>query len=127
MADIEFLKELCEPLGHVVFKKMFGGWGIMIGERMFGLVAHDTLHFKVDGQTAARFEARGLERFTYVTKDGRRTVMSYARAPEEVFDDPEAFVVWAREAIEAAMRSAATAKKPAHTPTKRRAAATGER
>ena len=112
MADIEFLRELCEPLGHVVFKKMFGGWAIMTQERMFGLVADDTLYFKVDAETAPRFEERGLGRFTYVTRDGRRTVMSYARAPEEVFDDTDAFVDWARAAIGAAMRSAATAKAP---------------
>ena len=123
MADIEFLKELCEPLGPVVFRKMFGGWGIMRDERMFGLVAADTLYFKVDEASAPRFEERGLERFTYVTKDGRRTVMSYARAPEEVFDDPEAFVAWARGAIEAAMRSAVAAKKPVRRATKGRAVA----
>ena len=126
MADIDFLKDLCRPLGFVVFKRMFGGWGIMHDDRMFGLVAADTLYFKVDEVTAPRFEARGLDRFTYVTRDGRRTVMSYARAPEEVFDDPEAFVAWARGAIEAAMRSAAAAKKPSRRPTKRRAAATEE-
>jgi DNA transformation protein len=120
MADVEFLKELCEPLGHVVFKKMFGGWGIMSGDRMFGLVAHDTLYFKVDEETSRRFEERGLERFTYVTKDGRRKVMSYARAPEEVFDDPDAFLDWARAAIGAAMRTASAAKAP-----KRRAAKAG--
>ena len=125
MADIEFLKELAEPLGSVVFKKMFGGWGLMSGERMFGLVADDTLYFKVDEETSRRFEERGLDRFTYVTKDGRRTVMSYARAPEEVFDDPDAFLDWARAAIGAAMRSAAAAKAPKRRPakpTKRRSA-----
>jgi DNA transformation protein len=123
MADIEFLKELCEPLGPVVFKKMFGGWAIMTDERMFGLVAAGTLYFKVDAETAAGFEARGLERFTYVTKDGRRTVMSYARAPEEVFDDPDAFAAWARDAIGAARRSATTAKAPKKRGGKRGAAA----
>ena len=117
MADIEFLKELCAPLGPVVFKKMFGGWGVMYEDRMFGLVAYDTFYLKVDDETSPRFEERGLERFTYVTKDGRRTVMSYARAPEEVFDDADAFVEWGRAAIGAAMRSAVAAKAP-----KRRAA-----
>lgn len=118
MADIEFLRDLCRPIGGVVFKKMFGGWGAFEGGSMFALVAYDTLYFKVDERTAPDFEARGLERFAYETKDGRRTTMSYARAPEEVFDDPDAFLDWARAAIGAAHRAAAA--KPA---TKRRPAA----
>ncbi len=113
MADIEFLEDLARPLGNVVVKPMFGGWGIWAEGRMFALVAYDTLYFKVDAVNGPAFEERSLPRFAYETKDGRRTVMSYARAPEEVFDDPEIFLLWAREAIGAARRSAAAPKKGA--------------
>jgi DNA transformation protein len=109
---VDFLRDLCEPLGPVGFKKMFGGWALMSDGRMFGLVSDDVLYFKVDAENAADYEERGLPRFSYTTKDGRRTVMSYARAPEDVFDDAEVFRDWAMSAIGAAARSAATARKP---------------
>ncbi|TBW38465.1 TfoX family protein [Siculibacillus lacustris] len=109
---IELLREFCEPLGPVAFKRMFGGWGLMAEGRMFALVAGDVLHFKVDDESAGFYEARGLERFAYTTKGGRRTVMSYARAPEEVFDDPDAFAERAQAAIAAARRTALAAAEP---------------
>ncbi len=109
---VDYLRELCEPLGPVAFKKMFGGCALMSDGRMFGLVADDALYFKVDAETSPAYEARGLPRFSYTTKDGRRTVMSYARAPEDVFDDVEVFRDWALRAIAAAARSAATPRKP---------------
>ncbi len=112
MADIEFLKDLCRPLGPVAIKRMFGGLGIWADGLMFALVFDDTLYLKVDAESSPRFEARELPRFTYATKDGRRTVMSYARAPEEVFDDADAFAEWAGVAILAARRAAAAKPKP---------------
>ena len=117
MTDVEFLRDLCRPLGGVTSKRMFGGLCLWHEGLAFALVIGDTLYFKVDAENAAAFEARGLERFAYETKGGRRTVMSYARAPEEVFDDPEAFREWARGAIGAARRAAAApAKKRARGP-----------
>jgi DNA transformation protein len=106
---VELLRELAEPLGGVGFRRMFGGWSLMRDGRMFGLVSDDVLYLKVDAETAERFAERGLERFTYTTRDGRRTVMSYARAPDEVLDDAEVFRDWAEPAIAAALRAAATA------------------
>lgn len=121
MADIDFLKDLCRPLGPVAIKRMFGGLGVWSDGLMFALVFDDTLYFKVDAESSPRFEARGLPRFAYTTKDGRRTVMSYARAPEEVFDEADAFVEWAKVAIAAAGRAAVAARKPKVRPRKGRA------
>ena len=56
-------------------------------------------------QNVAAFEREGLAPFTYATKNGTRGVMSYRRMPERLYDDPEELVVWAREALAAAMRS----------------------
>ena len=93
----------------------------------FALVIGETLYFKVDAENGPAFDARALPCFSYTTKTGRTTVMSYARAPEEVFDDPDVFAEWARGAVAAARRAAA-AKPPARRKTKapRRAAAAPE-
>lgn len=103
---VDFLKELCEPLGDVRFRRMFGGWGLFTGEAMFGLVAGDTLYFKADAETAPLFDAEDLGPFTYQRADRGAVLTSYRRAPERVFDDPDEFRLWARRAMEAAARRA---------------------
>jgi DNA transformation protein len=125
MVDIEFYRDLCRPLGGVTSKRMFGGLCLWHEGLAFALVIDGVLYFKVDEVNRPAFAARDLPHFAYTTKTGRTTVMSYARAPEEVFDDPDAFADWARRAIGAARRAAAEkAAKPARRPAKRRAAGT---
>lgn len=114
---VEHIKELAEPLGGIRVKKMFGGWGLFTDERMFGLVADDVLYLKTDAKTAPAFEAEGLEPFTFDRSDGRALVMSYRRAPERVFDDPDEFRAWTLAAIAAAARFAV---RPPKTRRKRR-------
>lgn len=106
MTDTEFFRDLCRPLGNVTSKRMFGGLCFWHDGLPFALVIDEALWLKVDAENAPAFEARDLPRFSYTTKTGRRTVMSYARAPEEIYDDPDEFAAWARPAIEAARRAA---------------------
>ncbi|MCE1237509.1 MAG: TfoX/Sxy family protein [Hyphomicrobiales bacterium] len=112
MTDVEFYRDLCRPLGHVTSKRMFGGLCLWHEGLAFALVIGEQLFFKVDGENGPAFDARDLPRFSYTTKTGRTTVMSYARAPEEVFDDPDVFAEWARGAIGASRRAAAEKAKP---------------
>lgn len=116
MADdglIDLLKDLFHPLGGVEFRRMFGGRGIFRDGVMFGLVAFDTLYFKVDDETRPALEAEGSEPFAYDTRDGRHVVTSYWRAPERLYDEPDAFLESAKAAHAAAMRKAAAkARKP---------------
>lgn len=124
MADTEFYRDLCRPLGAVSLKPMFGGLCLFHEGVPFALVAFDTLWFKVDAENAPAFDARALPRFAYTTKTGRTSVMSYARAPEDVYDDPDVFAEWARGAIAAARRAAAEKAKTPARPRARRPKAT---
>ncbi|NJO22813.1 MAG: TfoX/Sxy family protein, partial [Sphingomonadales bacterium] len=83
---LAFLDEQLAGLGPVSIRRMFGGAGVFADGIMFALVSDDTLYFKVDETTRADFEAEGMGAFTYATKDGRNTLMSYWRAPERLFD-----------------------------------------
>lgn len=112
MIDVEFYRDLCRPLGDVTWKRMFGGLCFWHEGLPFALVIEETLWLKVDAENAPAFEERGLPHFCYETKTGRTTVMSYARAPEEVYDDSETFVEWARASIAAARRAAAAKSAP---------------
>jgi DNA transformation protein and related proteins len=101
---IEYLLEQLRPLGAVSARRMFGGYGVYYGARMFGLVADDQLYLKTDDQNRGEFEAQDLKPFVYQT-DSRSITMSYSEAPAEALDDGELLRQWAQSAIAAAGRA----------------------
>jgi DNA transformation protein and related proteins len=116
MADaefVEFLRDLTRPLGGITFRKMFGGVAIYQDGIIFAAQFDEGLHLKADEQTKGRFEAEGLGPFTYAGSSGRLVQMPYWKMPDRLFDEPDEFVDWCREAIGAARRAeAAKAAKP---------------
>lgn len=120
-AFLEFLQEALAPLGPVVARRMFGGAGLSLDGITFAIVADETLWLRADETGKAAFEAEHCEPFAYETKDGRRVVMTYRRAPERLLDEPDELVQWARTALVAARRAAAA--KPARKPRAAAAAA----
>ena len=108
---VTYLLEQLAPVGEVSAKRMFGGWGIYHGGRMFGLVAGETLYLKVDHASRAEFEQEGLRPFRYDRNDGTVAVTSYYEPPSAALDDRELLCRWARKGIEAAGRVVAK-KKP---------------
>ncbi|MFM9847246.1 MAG: TfoX/Sxy family protein [Hyphomicrobiaceae bacterium] len=118
---LEFLEEQLAGLGPISIRRMFSGAGVFADGVMFALVADDTLYFKADETTRADFEAEGMGAFTYATKGGRNTLISYWRAPERLFDEPDEMLVWAHRALATAKRAGAkTSSKTAGKRLKRR-------
>ena len=97
---------LLMPLGPVMPKAMFGGWGLYLDGRMFALIARDMLHFKTDDQTKGRFAAAGSEPFVYHNRSAP-VETSYWRVPEGAMNDPDVLLPWAEFAVAAARRAAA--------------------
>jgi DNA transformation protein and related proteins len=113
---VDHVLELARSAGRVDARAMFGGHGIYVDGVIVGIVIDDTLYLKTDDATLGAFEALSLPAFEYVTKDGRRTVMSYHMAPDEALESPDAMRDWLKLAHEAARRAAATKpvkKRPA--------------
>lgn len=108
---IELLQECLAGLGPVNVRRMFGGAGVYLDGVMFALVADDVLYFKADAKTQVSFEEEGLKPFVYTAKNGRRTVMSYWRVPERLYDEPEEMVAWARVALAVARSAQAASAK----------------
>jgi len=103
----EFLREQLAPLGHVTMRRMFGKTGVFCDELMFGIVADDTLYFRVDDRNRAAFkEAASFPPLSY-KKKGSVIDLAFWRAPERLFDEPDELVTWARLALAAARRVAA--------------------
>lgn len=106
----DYLSECLAPLGLVRIRRMFGGAGVSIDGFSIGLIADDLLYLKVDKASIGRFEAEGLDPFLY-DKDGRLVAMSYHRAPDAAYDDPETLREWAELALAAAIRAKAPQRR----------------
>jgi DNA transformation protein and related proteins len=101
---LDLLRELLAPIGPITIRRMFGGASIYADGVLFALVDDDALYLKADDVTKARYEAEGLRPFTYEGKT-KPVSMSYWRAPERLYDDPDEMAAWAREAIGVARRA----------------------
>src|SRR5215468_1888945 len=116
----EFLREQLAPLGHVTLRRMFGKTGVFCDGLMLGMVTDNTLYFRVDDDNRADFaEAASFPPLNY-EKRGSMIDLSFWRAPDRLFDEPDELVRWAQIALAAARRVAAKTKRAA--PTRRRKA-----
>jgi DNA transformation protein and related proteins len=88
-------------------RRRFGKTGVFCDGLMLGLVADNTLYFRVDEHNRAAFEeAASFPPLNY-RKKGSTIDLSFWRAPDRLFDEPDEFVTWARIALAAARRVAA--------------------
>jgi DNA transformation protein len=109
----EFLREQLAPLGHLTMRRMFGKTGVFCDGVMLGMVTDNTLYFRVDdGNREAFAEAAVYPPLNYA-KQGELIDLSFWRAPERLFDEPDELVGWARIALAAARRVAAKNRRPA--------------
>jgi DNA transformation protein len=103
----EFLREQLAPLGRITMRRMFGKSGVFCDGLMLGMVRGNTLYFRVDDDNRMAFkEAESFPPLNYEKKGGTID-LSFWRAPERLFDEPDELVTWARAALAAARRVAA--------------------
>lgn len=108
-----FLRDQLPSLGDVAMRRMFGKTGVCCEGVMFGMVTENALYFRVDSQNRATLkEAESFPTLNYV-KGGQTIDLSFWRAPDRLFDEPEELIAWARAALAAAHRLAA---KRGHAP-----------
>jgi len=103
--DCEFLSELFAGFGPVTIRRMFSGFGISADGINFALMLRGALYLRADENSIPRFEAEGSQCFQYETKGKLRTIASYWRLPERLYDDPDEVTEWARTAHAAAIRA----------------------
>ena len=109
----EFLRDQLAPLGRITMRRMFGKTGVFCEGFMLGMVRDNTLYFRVDTDNRAAFkEAESFPPLNYA-KRGSTIDLSFWRAPERLFDEPDELVTWARAALAAARRVAAKRERTA--------------
>jgi DNA transformation protein len=110
--DAVALKELFAEFGPVSVRRMFGGAGIFVDGLMIALVSDGVIFLKADAQTIPDFEHEGQGPFCYATRNGSRSLRSYWRMPERLYDDAEELAHWARAAQRVAQRASGRRKSP---------------
>ncbi|HSU05320.1 MAG TPA: TfoX/Sxy family protein [Acetobacteraceae bacterium] len=96
-----FVLDLLGPLRPSA-RRMFGGVGIMRDGMMFALLSDDTMYFRVDERTRARFQEAGCDPFRYRRAGREVSIASYYAVPDALYDEPDVLLEWAREAVAAA-------------------------
>lgn len=115
---LQYVLEQLARLPRVTSRRMFGGVGLYSDGVFFGIIANDTLFFKVDDTTRERYVERGSQPFRPY-KDRPEVSMSYFHVPADVLEDADELVPWARSAVGAAAASAETKRVPKRAPKKR--------
>jgi DNA transformation protein len=99
-----FVLDQLEELGDVTPRSMFGGVGLYHRGVFFGIVARDTVFFKVGKTNRADYERARMKAFRpYPNRSG---VVKYHAVPLEVLESAPELAVWARKAIAVAASSA---------------------
>ena len=108
----DHISELFAQFGSVSVRRLFGGAGLYADGVMFAILSRDVIYLKADDQTRADFEQEGCAPFSYQAKGGKRSIMSFWRMPERLYDDPDELAVWAKRALGVARRAAEARGKP---------------
>lgn len=112
---VAYVVEQLAPLAQVTSRRMFGGVGLYANELFFGLIAQQTLYFKVDDGNRADYERIGSQPFRPFP-DKQKFSMSYYAIPADLLEDADALSQWARKSVAAAL----AARKPAKVATKKK-------
>ena len=88
-------------------RRMFGKTGVFCDGLMLGMVTDNTLYFRVDDDNRDAFQEAASSPPLNYRKKGSTIDLSFWRAPERLFDEPDELVAWARAALAAARRVAA--------------------
>lgn len=98
---VEHIRDLLTPIGALTDGKFFGGHAFKYRQVQFAMVMGSTLYFRVNDETRQRYEAEGSKPFSYSTKNGVVQVRKYFSAPDELLENQERLIEWAKQAIRA--------------------------
>jgi DNA transformation protein and related proteins len=117
----DFVLEQLAAAGRVSPRAMFGGVGLYLDGLFFALIDDDTLYFKADDASRKRYEAAGSRPFCPDPLRPEQS-MGYWQVPAEVLEVPDELVVWAREAVGAALAKRSKLSTRRRAPAQRRGA-----
>ena len=103
--DDSFVEYVCDQLPDldaIMYKSMFGGYGLYSGSVFFGIVYDGRLYFKTDEATRARYLEWESAPFQ---PNAKQTLKSYYEVPGEMIDNAGDLSELATEAVNVAFQS----------------------
>src|SRR5690606_30568098 len=83
----------------VTVRAMFGGRGLYLEARYFGLIDGKSVYFRTDEATRDEYISRGMPAFQPASRPrGPRTVDRNFQVPPEILNDPDQLKEWALRA-----------------------------
>lgn len=105
----DYVVDLLSPLGPASYKFMFGGYGVYVDGLMIAIVADDQLLLRADDENRPDYEGLGIGPFQ--PYEGKSQSMPFYTVPDEVMDNPDELVEWARKSLAATLRMKAKSGK----------------
>ena len=94
---LDYILEQLARWGDVSVRRMFGGAGLYRDGKMFGLVSSNVVYLKVDDTNRQKFLVKGASPFKPFSN--RPRILSFYELPEEILENPDEFITWAKEAL----------------------------
>ncbi|MDZ5761814.1 TfoX/Sxy family protein [Candidatus Cyrtobacter comes] len=85
---IDYVIDILSPLYQVKARKLFGGYGLYINNKIFAITVKQELYFKYKHTISKFFPELNLEPLSY-EKNGKTIQMSYWKVPAEILEDQE--------------------------------------
>lgn len=104
LSFLDYIKEVLEPFDPLIYKSMFGGYGIYKNGIIMAIIADNELYFKADSEAAKYFESCGSEPFMYQGKH-KAITMPYYLVPQETLEDINVLKYWFSLAVAAAIKA----------------------
>ena len=105
------IAERLRDMGPIAVTRFFSGAGLQKDGVHFGFVIGGSFYLRVDEASRGDFEALGAEPFSYAGRSQTVQVASYYEVPDEIADEPDDLLRWARRAYEAARAVKSAAKQ----------------
>ena len=91
----EFVLDQLAGLEDLTCRAMFGGYGLALDGKFFGIIHKGRLYFRTDPATAPLYRAQHMTPFT---PNATQTLKNYFEVPVDIVESAENLVEWARAA-----------------------------
>lgn len=93
--------QLCNSLGKIKSRSMFGGFGIFCNDTMFALVVNNALHLRAAKQNESEFIALKMSPYTY-TKRNFPVITKYYEIPNAWWEQTDLLLNYVTQALDIA-------------------------
>jgi len=94
---LEFALDQLSRLDGLSTRPMFGGFGLYLRGKFFGIVFGERLYFKTSEATREGFREKGMKPFR--PRSGQ-TLKNYYEVPPDILEEPDELADWAVRAAE---------------------------